>query len=183
MNSITLEGIASHVRRGMVRRGFSSFFAIAGTAATLLLAPGATAACDVYCQDFSDLTAADQTLSLPCDYCDEGPGAVTVATIDSDRDGLTDSDETLYGADPGNPDSDFDELPDGKEIWVHGTAPWSWDTDGDSVGDARELFETFTNPLAADSDSDGYSDSEELYRYFTDPNDYNSYPAAQGRRG
>jgi hypothetical protein len=181
MNSTEFDSFRTHFRRGMERHKFSAFFAIAATALALLLVQTAAGACDVYCDDFAD-QRFDQTLDVPCDYCDEGPAAVSVVTIDSDRDGLTDGDESLYGADPSNPDSDFDGLLDGKEIWVYGTVPWNWDSDGDSVGDARELFETFTNPLAADSDGDGYSDSEELYSYSTDPNNYDSYPAAQGRR-
>ena len=125
---------------------------LALTGTALMLLMPGLAAACDYCDDRFD----DQTLDMPCDYCDERPGASTQASIDSDR--------------------------DGDEVWVYGTFPWSWDTDGDAVGDIRELFETFTNPLSDDSDGDGYSDSEELYRYFTNPNDYNSYPASQGKR-
>ena len=183
MNGTRFDGLRIHLQRGTSRRGYASFFAIVAATVALVLVHTAAAACDVCDHVFTDVSRADQTLDFLCDYCDEGPGAVTQVTIDSDGDGLTDGDETLYAADPSNPDSDFDGLLDGKEIWVYGTYPWSWDTDGDAVGDAREVFETFTNPLSTDSDGDGYSDSEELYRYFTDPNNYDSYPAAQGRRG
>ena len=176
MNSTGFARLAHTVRNGMSRCSVASVLALTSTALMLLM-PGLAAACD-YCDDRFD----DQTLDVPCAYCDEGPGASTQASIDSDRDGLTDGNEALYAADPANPDTDFDGRRDGDEVWVYGTFPWSWNTDGDAVSDARELFETVTNPLSADSDGDGYSDSEELYRYFTNPNDYNSYPASQGKR-
>ena len=104
------------------------------------------------------------------------------AVIDSDGDGLTNADETLYAADPNNPDTDFDTISDGDEIYVYGTFPWAWDTDNDDISDGKEVFITYTNPRSADSDGDGYSDSDELYYYRTDPNDYDSYPLSQGRR-
>ncbi len=109
--------------------------------------------------------------------------AAGCGACNDDGDGLTNYEEyALYGTDVQNPDTDFDGITDGNEVYAYGTFPWSWDTDDDAVSDARELFETFTNPLSADSDGDGYSDSEELYRYFTNPNDYNNYPASQGKR-
>ena len=110
------------------------------------------------------------------------PDFDVAAVIDSDGDGLTNADETLYAADPANPDTDYDTISDGDEIYVYGTFPWAWDTDGDDISDGKELFVTSTNPRSSDSDGDGYSDSEELYNYSTDPNDYNSYPASQGQR-
>ena len=181
MNNTRLARLTYTVRNSRSRRSVASVLALTGTAFMLLM-PGLAAACN-YCDDrFDDQTLDVPILDLPCDYCDERPGASTQASIDSDRDGLTDGNEALYAADPANPDTDFDGLRDGDEVWVYGTFPLSWDTDGDAVSDARELFETVTNPLSADSDGDGYSDSEELYRYFTNPNDYNSYPASQGKR-
>ena len=110
------------------------------------------------------------------------PDFGVAAVIDSDGDGLTNADETLYAADPGNPDTDFDTITDGDEIYVYGTFPWAWDTDGDEISDGKEVFIVYTNPRSADSDGDGYSDSDELYHYRTDPNDYDSYPLSQGRR-
>jgi hypothetical protein len=155
--------------------------------ATALVAPAAAQEeCDLACQG----VLVANSVPLDAVVADADPGAAVgeqrgadfVALIDTDGDGLTDADEALYAADPGNPDSDFDTIPDGAEIHTYGTLPWTWDTDGDVVGDAKELFVTGTNPRSPDSDADGYSDYQELYTYFTDPNDYDSYPVSQGRR-
>jgi hypothetical protein len=119
----------------------------------------------------------DQSLELPCDYCDHRPGASTQVSIDSDRDGLLDVDEARYGADPTKADTDGDTLLDGQEVRVYGTFPFSWDTEGDGLGDYHEVMETLTNPRANDSDGDPWSDSVEVVWYHTDPNDPNSHPA------
>lgn len=37
-------------------------------------------------------------------------------SIDSDKDGLTDAEERIYGTDPNNPDTDADGMSDGKEV-------------------------------------------------------------------
>ena len=58
---------------------------------------------------------------------------------DSDKDGLTDTEEESYGTDPFEPDSDGDNLFDREEVKV-----WH------------------TNPLNPDSDSDGYLDGDEV---------------------
>ena len=60
--------------------------------------------------------------------------------VDSDSDGLEDSDETLLSTDPSNPDSD-----------------------GDGLGDGVEYFELFTDPLSADSDGDGVPDGDDPF--------------------
>jgi hypothetical protein len=44
--------------------------------------------------------------------------------LDSDGDGLLDSEESQYGTFPDNPDSDGDGLLDGLEVNVYGTNPW-----------------------------------------------------------
>src|SRR4051794_36150985 len=48
----------------------------------------------------------------------DAASAGAAADVDSDSDGLTDSEERLVGTDPVNPDSDGDGIPDGWE--VHG---------------------------------------------------------------
>jgi hypothetical protein len=66
--------------------------------------------------------------------------------IDSDGDGLTDSEEETYGADPDNPDTDGDGLTDGEEVNTYETDPTSADTDGDGISDGDELAQG-TDPL------------------------------------
>lgn len=89
---------------------------------------------------------------------------------DKDMDGLTKSEEKIFGTDPGNKDSDFDGINDGDEIHVYKTDPLKKDTDGDGLSDSDEINKYFTNPLKADSDGDGLSDSDEVNKYSTDPN-------------
>jgi len=59
--------------------------------------------------------------------------------LDSDKDGLTDAEEETYGTDPGEPDSDGDELFDREEVLVYGTDPLDPDTDGDGYLDGNEV--------------------------------------------
>ena len=52
--------------------------------------------------------------------------------IDTDSDGLTDSDETnIHKTNPNNPDTDSDGLNDGVEVNKNNTNPLVVDTDGD----------------------------------------------------
>ena len=44
--------------------------------------------------------------------------SVSDCTVDTDGDGLTDSEETILGTDPNNPDTDGDGLTDGEEVLV-----------------------------------------------------------------
>lgn len=108
----------------------------------------------------------------------------TIAPVDSDADGLLDSDEATYGTDPHDPDTDGDAIDDGAEvntygtdptlsdtesdglhdyaeIDVYGTDPTAFDTDGDGVGDGAEALGTGSDPLNADTDGDGLSDGDE----------------------
>ncbi len=58
---------------------------------------------------------------------------------DTDSDGIIDVDESQYGTDTLN-----------------------WDTDGDGLSDGDEVLIWKTNPLNSDTDTDGYTDSEEI---------------------
>lgn len=73
------------------------------------------------------------------------PAPVVVA--DSDKDGLSDTQEVQAGTDPGNPDSDADGLND-KEEGVWNTDPLNPDTDGDTFSDGMEVRSGY-NPLGA----------------------------------
>ncbi len=95
--------------------------------------------------------------------------AVHAATLDSDYDGLTDSDEVnLYATDPHNPDTDGDSFRDGREI-TSGYSPHKGnsarlsqnDFDGDGLSDAMEI-QFHTNFGSADTDNDSHSDYDEI---------------------
>ena len=98
------------------------------------------------------------------------PAPTEIPVFDSDADGLNDSDEALYGTDPGNPDSDGDGLLDGTEVFQLGTSPMSMDTDGDSLLDGDEVGIYGTSPSSADTDGDGVLDGDEINNG-TDPFD------------
>jgi hypothetical protein len=87
---------------------------------------------------------------------------------DSDGDGLTDSEENELGTDPFNPDTDGDELWDGREVNELGTDPLNTDTDGDALSDGDEVLRRSTDPLNPDTDGDGLLDGDEVRRG-TDP--------------
>ncbi len=61
---------------------------------------------------------------------------------DNDDDGLSNSQEKLYGTDPNNPDTDGDGVNDGDEVanGTDPTVPGVADTDGDGVPDAYDEF-------------------------------------------
>ncbi len=67
-------------------------------------------------------------------------------TDDSDGDSLSDRDEYRYLANPNNPDTDGDGLPDGEEVFDLGTNPTLADTDNDGTPDGKEV-EQGTDPL------------------------------------
>ncbi|MBI2373891.1 MAG: tandem-95 repeat protein [Deltaproteobacteria bacterium] len=99
-----------------------------------------------------------------------GSARVTVNVgVDSDGDGLTDSQEEAGGSNPNLADSDGDGLSDGIEAAVTLTDPLrddtdddglidgSEDADGDGLADAAE-----TDPRLSDTDGDGIQDGTEL---------------------
>lgn len=91
---------------------------------------------------------------------------------DQDGDGLTNSQETVVGTNPTNPDTDGDGITDGAEV-AGGSDPLNpcdpndtlpgcqIDTDGDGLTDAQEGI-LGTNPNNPDTDGDGYSDGQEV---------------------
>lgn len=82
--------------------------------------------------------------------------------IDSDGDGLSDSDELLHGTNPLLVDTDGDGLSDYDEVMIYKTNPLLVDTDGDGLSDYEEVKIHGTDPLNPDTDGDGYSDGEEV---------------------
>ena len=57
--------------------------------------------------------------------------------LDSDNDGLTNTEEDTHGTDPNDSDSDNDGIDDGDELDI-GTDPLKEDTDGDSTIDGED---------------------------------------------
>ena len=88
------------------------------------------------------------------------PAGAILPDPDTDRDGLTTSQEMALGTDPFDPDTDSDGLTDGEEV-AAGTDPLNPDTDGDGLTDATEL-DLGTDPLNPDSDGGGVQDGLEV---------------------
>lgn len=82
------------------------------------------------------------------------------AELDSDSDGISDTEESEKGTDPRNSDTDGDSLPDGQEVQEM-TDPAKEDSDGDGLTDKQER-EYGTDPLDRDSDGDGIDDGVEV---------------------
>ena len=92
-----------------------------------------------------------------------------VNQIDTDSDGLTDSDETgIWQTDPANADTDGDGLSDGVEVLVHSSDPLQTDSDGDGLDDFAEveLGSDVNNP---DTDGDTLSDGDEVNIHLSSP--------------
>ncbi|MFH0921738.1 MAG: T9SS type A sorting domain-containing protein [Fibrobacterota bacterium] len=70
--------------------------------------------------------------------------------LDTDYDGLDDSQEAAYGCTVGNADSDNDGLWDGQEVCATNTNPHNADSDTDGDNDGVEL-QNYTNPKSATS--------------------------------
>lgn len=86
---------------------------------------------------------------VPIESSMSNPSATSSSvSLDTDHDGLTDTEEQSYGTDPRNPDTDGDGLTDGDEVKKYKTNPLSQDTDGDGHPDATEIKNGY-NPLGA----------------------------------
>ncbi len=101
------------------------------------------------------------------------------AQEDPDNDGLRNVHEASYGTDPLNPDSDFDGLSDGDEVYKYYTNPLIADADADIDGDGltnvQEVDIYGTDPSNPDSDDDGFDDGVEV-EAGSNPLDKNSTP-------
>nr|MDK2851209.1 hypothetical protein [Candidatus Cloacimonadota bacterium] len=92
------------------------------------------------------------------------------STTDTDKDGLTDIDETNeYRTDPLKMDTDNDGLTDGEEVLKYSTNPLQADSDNDGLTDGMEINQFKTNPLKADSDNDGLTDYSEIHTHLSNP--------------
>lgn len=93
---------------------------------------------------------------------------------DSDGDGVSDEEETIYGTDINKPDTDNDGFTDFEEIFLMGTDPLKadekdTDTDDDGLTDYDEVKKYGTDINSEDTDGDSLSDYEEVNTYNTDP--------------
>ncbi|MDP6869297.1 MAG: S8 family serine peptidase [Candidatus Poseidoniaceae archaeon] len=94
----------------------------------------------------------------------------TQVDLDSDDDGITDSNETdVYGTDPYNSDTDQDGLSDPVELFTTLTNATDSDTDDDLLNDGIEVNVNNTDPFDNDTDDDGLLDGEEVFQYHTNP--------------
>jgi len=89
-------------------------------------------------------------------------------SVDTDGDGLTDTQEALYGSEPLLADSDSDGLTDAQEQLL-GTRPKYSDTDGDGLSDGIEVkypstyggSAYYSSPLVSDTNGDAVADGIE----------------------
>jgi hypothetical protein len=113
-------------------------------------------------------------ITIPAGVTD---GPVTVQTegfvsnavefkLDTDRDGLSDTEEVTLGTNPHHPDTDGDGLPDGEEVNILRTDPLNPDSDGDGLSDGVEVQNGLDpkNPTdaSADPDNDGLTNAQEI---------------------
>ena len=107
--------------------------------------------------------------------------------LDSDADGLINSNEYIHSCNPTLADSESDGMPDGWEVeynlnptnsdalldpdtdglnnlseYQNGTDPHVWDTDQDGLSDGDEVSVHQTDPRKSDSDDDGIPDVWEV---------------------
>jgi hypothetical protein len=124
----------------------------------------------------TSVPATPAPAEVPQDIDSDGDGIVNSQEIaagtnpdvaDTDGDGLTDGDEATRGTDPLVADTDDDGVPDGQEITLQ-TDPLNSDTDGDLLYDGGELLYA-SDPLVVDTDGDGLTDGDEVYFSETSP--------------
>lgn len=138
-------------------------------------------------QDCDDLTDLDEQVGWDIAVVD-GSGEFSYRTVtsdpalvDTDGDGLTDSQEKAVRSDPRRRDTDGDGLPDFAEMFAYKSNPWMIDSDGDARGpdgnavsdpnlwDGFELLFSRTSPTLADTDGDGLTDYQEVHSGGTAP--------------
>lgn len=145
---------------------------------TLILAILTMAGCGTLPEDDESLDPASQSgqdFDLPVtDGSQSANHASLEDVLDQDRDGLTLSQELLYGTDDTMIDSDLDGLGDYGEVMTYLTDPANPDTDHDGLSDFEEVLEYGTDPRSGDSDFDRLTDFDEVFRHGTDPTSLDS---------
>ncbi len=100
------------------------------------------------------------------------------AHLDLDSDGLSTLEEFENSTDPGQADSDGDDLSDGDEVGIHATNPLNADSERDEMPDGWEVrfgLEPLVDDSEEDPDADGASNLLE-FEEGTDPKDAASRP-------
>ncbi len=173
--SITLNAVATNAAGDDISStvSWSTDTGLSGSGASFTLTDSLVASYIVSAQ-VNDEQAQPVSISVTIQFVD----------IDTDSDGLSDSQESILGTDPLVADTDADGINDGDEVNLYGTNPLSADTDGDGLSDLYEV-NNLLNPLDAvdaanDADNDGYSNFDE-FQQGTDPNDIFSYPNSPAR--
>ena len=126
--------------------------------------------------DFAGTPAITTPTVVPVEALVPAPPAPPALDNDSDRDGLTDSQERQLGSDPNNPDTDGDGFTDSEEVTIFHTDPLLEpsepdiatlvqisDADNDGVADTVETMadhdnDGVPNQFDLDSDNDGTAD-------------------------
>lgn len=83
------------------------------------------------------IPSSDTSNSTPTDSTEDS--VLFGEPVDTDSDGIVDTDEAAYGTDTLNWDSDADELSDGDEVMIWKTDPRVFDSDNDGYGDGAEI--------------------------------------------
>ncbi|MGI8372633.1 cell wall-binding repeat-containing protein [Priestia megaterium] len=91
----------------------------------------------------------------------ESNAVLVKADNDSDKDGISNEQESLYKTDMNKSDTDEDGLKDGEEVYSYNTNPLVKDTDKDRLNDGQEINLSGTNALKIDSDGNGVRDDLE----------------------
>ena len=114
--------------------------------------------------NITSIQVTEQKYPLPTTHCHvRFDDLVLLLDMDTDSDGLLDSDEIIVGTDVSDPDSDDDGLDDGDEVRAR-TSLLSNDTDSDGLLDGAELQSSpATDPLDPDSDGDGHLDGDDAF--------------------
>ena len=89
-----------------------------------------------YDKDGSGTLTGQELESFIKDVCEQSPDLtedIIRPIVDSDGDGLTDAQESVFGTDANNVDSDGDGLSDSLEVNTYQTNPTKADTDDDGV--------------------------------------------------
>ncbi|MBI5731785.1 MAG: hypothetical protein HY982_00290 [Candidatus Magasanikbacteria bacterium] len=92
--------------------------------------------------------------------------SVAMEKLDQDGDGLRDADETKYGTNLFDADTDHDGLSDYEEIFRYHTYPTQYDSDGDGIKDGDEINYWLSDPKKFDSNDDGIDDKTSVIQGF-----------------